>query len=122
MPRYFDIRSTVLIVVGYGILPEEEDRPGAFDLKREIVSRGLGAESRGAVVVTDMWMVNQEMAELFPAISLDACESCRQYVKSIDLDLERGAIPEVDDLASLPMDLWAIQEGYGRIEPGWSGI
>ncbi len=61
-------------------------------------------------------------AELFPAIRLDACESCRQYVKSIDLDLERGAIPEVDDLASLPMDLWAIQEGYGRIEPGWSGI
>lgn len=70
MPRYFDIRSTVLIVVGYGILPEEEDRPGAYDLKREIVSRGLGSESRGAVVVTDMWMVNQEMAELFPAIAV----------------------------------------------------
>jgi len=70
MPRYFDIRSTVLIVVGYGILPEEEDRPGAYDLKREIVSRGLGVESRGAVVVTDMWMVNQEMAELFPAIAV----------------------------------------------------
>ena len=70
MPRYFDIRSTVLIVVGYGILPEEEDRPGAYDLKREIVSRGLGAESRGAVVVTDMWMVNQEMAELFPTIAI----------------------------------------------------
>jgi hypothetical protein len=70
MPRYFDICSTVLIVVGYGILPEEEDRPGAYDLKREIVSRGLGAESRGAVVVTDMWMVNQEMAALFPAIAV----------------------------------------------------
>ena len=70
MPRYFDIGSTVLIVVGYGILPEEEDRPGAYDLKREIVSRGLGVESRGAVVVTDMWMVNQEMAELFPAIAV----------------------------------------------------
>jgi len=70
MPRYFDIGSTVLIVVGYGILPEEEDRPSAYDLKREIVSRGLGAVSRGAVVVTDMWMVNQEMAELFPAIAV----------------------------------------------------
>jgi hypothetical protein len=70
MPRYFDLGSTVLIVVGYGILPEEEDRPGAYDLKREIVSRGLGAESRGAVVVTDMWMVNQEMSELFPAIAV----------------------------------------------------
>jgi hypothetical protein len=70
MPRYFDIGSTVLIVVGYGILPEEEDRPVAYELKRAIASRGLGAENRGAVVVTDMWMVNQEMAELFPAIAV----------------------------------------------------
>jgi hypothetical protein len=70
MPRYFDIGSTVLIVVGYGILPEEEDRPIAYDLKRAIASRGVGVESRGAVVVTDMWMVNHEMAELFPAIAV----------------------------------------------------
>src|SRR5207247_4735429 len=70
MPRYFDIGSTVLIVVGYGILPEEEDRPVAYELKRAIASRGLGAESRGAVVVTDMWMLNQEMADLFPAIAV----------------------------------------------------
>ena len=69
MPRYFDIRSTVLIVVGYGILPEEEDRPLAYDLKRAIAARGKGTEGRG-VVVTDMWMVNQEMAELFPAIAV----------------------------------------------------
>jgi len=27
MPRYFDVRTTVLLVVGYGILCEEEDRP-----------------------------------------------------------------------------------------------
>ena len=32
MPRYFDLRSTVLIVVGHWILPEEEDRPLAYDL------------------------------------------------------------------------------------------
>jgi len=70
MPRYFDIRSTVLIVVGYGILPEEEDRPLAYDLKRAIAARGKGTEGRGAVVVTDMWTVNQEMAELFPAIAV----------------------------------------------------
>ena len=38
MPRYFDIGSTVLIV-GYGILPEEEDRPVAYDLKRACSSR-----------------------------------------------------------------------------------
>ena len=70
MPRYFDVRSTVLIVVGYGILPEEEDRPIAYELKRIINSRGEGTESRSAVVVTDMWMLNQEMADLFPAIAV----------------------------------------------------
>ena len=70
MPRYFDTRSTVLIVVGYGILPEEEDRPIAYELKRIINSRGEGTESRSAVVVTDMWMLNQEMADLFPAIAV----------------------------------------------------
>ena len=70
MPRYFDIGSTVLLVVGYGILPEEEDRPIAYELKRAIGSRSEGAENRSGVVVTDMWMVNQEMAELFPAIAV----------------------------------------------------
>jgi hypothetical protein len=65
MPRYFDIRSTVLIVVGYGILPEEEDRPVAY-VKRAIVA-GRAREPRRCG--GRMWMVNQEMAELFPAIA-----------------------------------------------------
>jgi len=70
MPRYFDVHSTILIVVGYGILPEEEDRPVAYDLKRAIMARSQGAEGRSAVVVSDMWMVNQDMADLFPAIAV----------------------------------------------------
>ena len=70
MPRYFDVRTTVLLVVGYGILPEEEDRPIAYELKRAINSRREGTDDRSAVVVTDMWMLNQEMAEMFPAIAI----------------------------------------------------
>ena len=48
----------------------EEDRPLAYDLKRAIAARSQGTERRGAVVVTDMWMINQEMAELFPGIAV----------------------------------------------------
>src|SRR5713101_2040986 len=70
MPRYFDIRNTVLLVVGYGILPEEEDRPIAYEVRQAINARGKGTESCAAVVVTDMWILNQEMAELFPAIAV----------------------------------------------------
>jgi hypothetical protein len=70
MGRYFDLRTTVLIVVGHGILPEEEDRPLAYDLKRVVNTRGAGAEGHVGVVVTDVWMINQELQEFFPAISI----------------------------------------------------
>jgi hypothetical protein len=70
MPRYFDVRHTVLLVVGYGLLAEEEDRPVAYALKQAIDARGQGRESCAGVVVTDMWILNQEMANLFPAISI----------------------------------------------------
>jgi hypothetical protein len=70
MPRYFDLRSTVLVVVGHGLLPEEEDRPLAYDLKREITARADGAEGRTAVVVTDIWLLGQELGEFFPAIAI----------------------------------------------------
>ena len=70
MSRYFDIRATVLIVVGHGILPEEEDRPTAYELKRLIVDRTQGAQDRSAVVLTDIWALNQEMAEFFPTIAV----------------------------------------------------
>lgn len=70
MTRYFDLRTTVLIVVGHGILPEEEDRPVAYDLKRAINARSGGSEGRAGVVVTDVWVMNNEMGEFFPAIAL----------------------------------------------------
>ena len=70
MARYFDLSSTVLIVVGHGILPEEEDRPIAYDLKRAINVRAGGADDRSAVVVTDVWIMNQELGEFFPAIAI----------------------------------------------------
>jgi hypothetical protein len=72
MRRYFDVRRTILLVVGYGILPEEEDRPIAYALRHAINDRGKGQESCAGVVVTDMWILNQEMAEFFPAIALGA--------------------------------------------------
>ncbi len=61
-------------------------------------------------------------SEKHPGVRIEACETCRRYLKSVDLTLDMRPIPEVDDLASLAMDLWAIEEGYSRIEPGWAGI
>jgi FdhE protein len=61
-------------------------------------------------------------SERHPTVRIETCASCRAYVKSIDLTVDARAIPEVDDLLSLSMDLWATEQGYARIEPGLAGI
>jgi FdhE protein len=55
-------------------------------------------------------------------VRIEACETCHRYVKSLDLSEDARPIPEVDDLASLSMDLWAAEQGFERIEPGLAGI
>src|SRR5262249_38683506 len=60
--------------------------------------------------------------ERHPAVRIEACDSCQRYIKSIDLTVDGRAIPEVDDLRSLSMDLWASQQGYERLEPSLAGV
>ena len=61
-------------------------------------------------------------AEAHSAVRIEACETCRRYVKSIDLSADARPIPEVDDLVSLSLDLWAAEQGFTRIEPGLAGL
>ena len=47
-------------------------------------------------------------------VRVEACESSKTYVKSIDLTLDARRGPEIDDLVALSMDLWAVSQGYRR--------
>jgi formate dehydrogenase maturation protein FdhE len=60
--------------------------------------------------------------ERHPGVRIEACDACLRYVKSIDLTIDGRAIPEVDDLCSLSMDLWAAEQGYERLEPSLAGV
>jgi len=60
--------------------------------------------------------------ERHPTVRIEACEVCRRYVKSLDLSDDARPIPEVDDLATIAIDLWAAEQGFTRIEPGLAGI
>jgi len=51
-----------------------------------------------------------------------ACESCKGYLLIVDLDRDVAAIPEVDELAALPLDLWAVQNGYHKLQPNLAGV
>jgi len=53
----------------------------------------------------------------FPHIRVEACDTCRTYIKAVDLTRDGNAVPEVDEIAALPLDLWATEQGYRKITP-----
>jgi FdhE protein len=58
----------------------------------------------------------------FPHLRLQVCESCRGYIQVADLSRDPAAIPEVDELAGLPLDVWAQDQGYHKLLPNLAGI
>jgi FdhE protein len=60
-------------------------------------------------------------AEQFPHIRVETCETCKVYVRTIDLTKDGNAVPVVDDLAAIPLSLWAHERGYTRLQPNLLG-
>jgi FdhE protein len=54
-------------------------------------------------------------AEQVAAARVDGCDSCGAYLKTIDASQDGTIVPEVDDLATLTLDLWAQERGYRRL-------
>ena len=50
---------------------------------------------------------------------IEACDTCGLYQKRID---DPTAIFEVDDLASVPLDIWATENGYHKPAPNLFGL
>jgi formate dehydrogenase maturation protein FdhE len=61
-------------------------------------------------------------AERFPHLRADACETCRRYLITIDLRKDPTAVPVVDELAALPLDLYVKERGFTKIVPNLMAI
>jgi FdhE protein len=61
------------------------------------------------------------VAEQFPHVRVETCETCKVYVRTIDLTKDGNAVPLVDDLAAIPLSLWAQEHGYTRLHPNLLG-
>jgi FdhE protein len=57
-----------------------------------------------------------------PHVRVDVCETCRTYLKSVDLTKTGRAVPLIEELASLPLDLWARENGYRKLQINLLGI
>jgi len=61
------------------------------------------------------------VAEQLPHIRVEACDTCKFYLRTVDLTKDGHAIPLVDDLAAIPLTLWAHEHGYSRLQPNLLG-
>jgi len=61
-------------------------------------------------------------ADQFQYVRVEACDTCRCYIKTVDLSKNGHAVPVVDELASIPLDLWAQQHDYVKLHANLLGI
>lgn len=76
---------------------------------RRIVCAGCGEEDHGKLPVYT--------AEEVPHVRVECCDTCRRYIKTVDLTKNGLAEPVVDEIAAVPLDLWAQERGYAKLQP-----
>jgi FdhE protein len=81
---------------------------------RRIVCAACGQEDQAKLPVYT--------AEQFPHMRVECCDVCHTYIKSVDLSKNGLADPLVDELASVPLDLWAQEHGYAKLHPNLLGL
>jgi hypothetical protein len=57
-----------------------------------------------------------------PAVRVEACDSCRAYLKSFDLTVDGNIVPLVDEIATAPLDIWAAEKGYRKLQANLLGF
>jgi formate dehydrogenase accessory protein FdhE len=55
-------------------------------------------------------------------VRVEACDTCRHYIKAVDLTRLGHAVPLVDEVAAAPLDVWAREHGYAKIELNLVGL
>ncbi|MGO9085802.1 MAG: formate dehydrogenase accessory protein FdhE [Candidatus Sulfotelmatobacter sp.] len=81
---------------------------------RRIVCPGCGEENDQKLPVFT--------ASDFDCIRVECCDACKTYIKTVDLARNGRAEPLVDELASAPLDLWARDRGYAKLQNNLLGM
>jgi FdhE protein len=76
---------------------------------RRIVCPGCGEENHAKLPVYS--------ADELKHVRVECCDSCQTYIKTVDMTKSGLAEPIVDEMASIPLDLWAQKQGYTKLQP-----
>jgi FdhE protein len=81
---------------------------------RRIVCPACGEE--------DVYKLAVYSAPEFDHVRVEACDACHSYIKTVDLTKNGNAVPVVDELATIPLNLWASEHGYLKLQHNFLGI
>lgn len=60
--------------------------------------------------------------EEYDHVRIETCDTCRHYIKGVDLNRFGFAVPLVDDVSAAALDIWALEMGYEKIELNLIGL
>ena len=80
-----------------------------------LVCAGCGEVDSGRLIIL-------ADTERLPGLRIDACDTCRLYLFTVELPKIPGAVPLVDELAALPLDLHAKERGLKKVTPNLVGF
>jgi len=81
---------------------------------RRILCPGCGEEALDKLPVYT--------ASEFEHIRVEACDTCHTYIKSVDLTRNGLAVPVVDELATIALNVWAEENGYTKLQLNLLGM
>jgi FdhE protein len=58
----------------------------------------------------------------FEHVRVEACDQCKIYIKSVDLTQNGRAVPVVDELATVALNVWAETHGYTKLASNLLGL
>jgi formate dehydrogenase maturation protein FdhE len=65
---------------------------------------------------------NGAASAVFGNLRIAGCTTCRRYLIEVDLERDPRAVPEVDELAALPLDLYAADQGLTKLTTNLMGF
>ncbi len=71
---------------------------------------------------TDAAKLPVHTAESIAHVRVDACTTCSRYITTVDLRKRGDALPLVDALATVELDLWAREQGLTKIRANVLGL
>jgi FdhE protein len=75
---------------------------------RRILCPGCGEENHAKLPVYTAAEIEH--------VRVECCDTCKSYLKTVDLTKNGLAEPVVDEIAAVPLDLWAEEHGYSKLQ------